>query len=889
MAELSTGTVTFFFSDIEGSTRLLEALGRDYDAVLERHRQIVRDGLAAHGGTEIGTEGDSFFAVFPNAADGVAAAVTIQQAIGAEEWPAAHELKVRIGLHTGEGRVSGGDYVGLDVHRAARIMAAAHGGQVLVSDAVRTLAERSLGEEVQLLDLGDHRLRDLSGRERLYQVLAPGLGSDFPPLRTLDTIPNNLPPQLTSFLGREREIGQVIRHLERSRLLTLTGPGGTGKTRLALQVAARLLDRFHDGVFFVPLAPISEPSLVPATIAQHLGLPERGGADPMQALLVHLASRETLLVVDNFEQVQAASTVIGELLAGAPRLKVLVTSRSALHLHGEQEYLVPPLGLPDPRQLPGSASSLTQYESVALFIERASAVKPDFTLTNDNAAAVAEICVRLDGLPLAIELAAARIRILTPQAILERLGRSLDLLAGGARDLPDRQRTLRGAIGWSYEMLDEPDRSLFACLSVFVGGAGLPAIEAVCGELIDGDLLGPLESLTEKSLVRQAESADGEPRFWMLETIREYAIERSEQSGRQADLQRRHAEWFTRLAETAQPMLMSAERRSWLDRVEQDHDNIRAALAWATGSAQVELALRLVGALWRFWQMRGYLREGQERTEKVLEMDGVGAHPQLEYGARDALGGLAYWRGRHPEARRAYQRALELARQLGDRRAEAEQLYNISFSYSIPLDAEREPGDLERARDLVEEALRIYTEIDDKPGRGKTAWQLSNLELITDRFDRARTHAETALATFTELNDRFMLAWTHWGLASVDYRQGRLGKSDEHLRAALALFEEAQDVSAHVLILTAFAALAERVGDRQRAARLSGAAATLAETTGTGIARRIGENLRYDPEPLRLDPDTAAAWADGEGMTVEEARACARETVVPAELASVPT
>lgn len=888
MSELPTGTVTFFFSDIEGSTRLLEALGPEYTELLERHNRIVRDAFAQHGGVEVSTEGDSFFAVFQSATQAVTAAVEMQRRIGAESWPQNSELRIRIGLHSGEARAAADSYVGLDVHRAARIMGAAHGGQVLASEATRGLVERTLGEGVELRDLGEHRLRDLSGRERLYQLVAPGLDAALPPPRTLDATPNNLPIQLTSFLGREREINQIIERLTATRLLTLTGPGGTGKTRLSLQAAARLADRFKDGVYFVPLAPIADPALVPATIAQYLGLPERGGADPMQALLSYLADREILLVADNFEQVLPAAHVIGELLRGAARLTALVTSRAPLSVSGEQEFPVPPLGLPDPEHLPSELSALTQYESVALFIERAAAVKANFSVTNENAPAIAEICVRLDGLPLAIELAAARIRILSPQAILERLGKSLDLLGGGARDLPDRQRTLRGAIGWSYEILEEPDRSLFGYLSVFVGGASLAAIEAVCGELIEGDVLEPLASLTEKSLIRENEGVQAEPRFSMLETIREFAMERSEASGRHAELQRRHAEWFADLGETARPMLMSADRRVWLDRIEQEHDNIRAALSWSLEVDAAQIGLRLVSALWRFWQMRGYLAEGHERTVAVLAIDGVEDRPDLRYAALDALGGLAYWRGRHGEARDAYGRALELARQLGDRQAEAEQLYNISFTYSIPVAAERQPGDVDEARRLAGEALVIYEELGDRPGHGKMAWQLANLELMASRFPESRQRAEEALAIFTELDDRFMLAWTHWGLAGVAFREGRLRDDAEHLRAALALFDEAKDVSGHVLILTAFSALANRIGDRARAARLSGAAAALARSSGTGIAERIREGLRYDPEPLRTDPDTAAAWADGEGMTVEEARACALEMVVPESLMESP-
>jgi len=881
MAKLPTGTVTFFFSDIEGSTRLLESLGGEYSAVLERHHALIREAFAAHGGTEFGTEGDSFFAVFGTATDAIAAAVDIERSIGAEAWPGETPVRVRIGLHTGEGRIAADSYVGLDVHRASRIMSAAHGEQILASEATRTLAERALPEGVELHDLREHRLRDLSGSERLYQVTAPGLRTDFPPPRTLDATPNNLPLQLTSFLGREPEIAEAIDRLNRARLLTLTGPGGTGKTRLSLQVAARLLDQFSDGVFFVPLAPIGDPALVAPTIAQHLGLPERGGANPMQSLLGHLRDRELLLVIDNFEQVLPAATVVNELLSGAPRLKALVTSRAALHISGEQQYPVPPLDLPDPKNLPDELAMLTQYESVALFIDRAMAVKPDFTITNQNAPAVAEICVRLDGLPLAIELAAARIGVLTPQAILERLGRSLDLLASGARDVSDRQRTLRGAIDWSYELLEEPDRSLFACLSVFVGGANLPAIESVCGELIGGDQLESLASLVEKSLIRQSEGVDGDPRFTMLETIREFALERSQQGERHAELRRRHATWFAELAEQARPVLTTAERRAWLDRLEQEHDNIRAALGWAVEQREAEIALRFVATLWRFWQFRGYLAEGHERAREAIAMSGASEHPRLLLAALDAAGGLAYWRAEHPESRQHYRRALELAKQLGDRSAEAEQLYNLSFTHSILLKAQRTQHDVDEARRLLEESVGLFTELRDRAGQGKATWALSENQFLAGEFEAAWRRGQEALKIFTELDDRYMVGWSRWELAGAAYFLGRFREAKDQLAAALETFAEAQDVSGHVLVLTGFAALAARLGDRQRAARLSGAASAFGRTSGTGLEERIREGLEYDPEPLRTDPQTSVAWREGERMSLEEARACALALAVP--------
>ena len=618
MPELLTGTVTFLFSDIEGSTRLLQDLGDGWPPVLARHQELMRAAFAAERGEEFGTEGDSFFVAFPTAPGAVAAAAAAQRALAAEPWPPDADIRVRIGLHTGEAEVSAESYVGIDVHRASRIASAGHGGQVLLSDATRTLVQHALPAGVELRDLGEHRLKDLEHREHLWQLVLPGLANDFAPIGSLDAVPNNLPTRLTTFLGRAREIADVAALLERSRLLTLTGPGGTGKTRLSLEVAGRALGTYAAGVFFVELESINEAALVPATIAQALGLPDRGGRSSVDRLIDAIGEKRMLLVLDNFEQVVAAGPAIAALLAACRNLTVLTSTRSVLHISGEQEYAVPPLGLPDAANLPPLAR-LGEYEAVALFIERARSVKPDFELTDQNAAAVAEICVRLDGLPLAIELAAARIRILSPQAMLGRLEDRLGLLAGGARDLPERQQTLRGAIAWSHEMLDDDDRSLFALLSVFVGGAGLDAIERVCGSGTS-DLLSTLGSLVEKSLVRQMDGVDGQPRFGMLETIREFAIERAVAGGRWDSLRSEHAQHFLALAEEASSHVMGSDKRDWLDRLEEDHDNLRAAIGWSIEMSAPDLALRLGSTLWRFWQMRGYLAEGLERLEQILAL-----------------------------------------------------------------------------------------------------------------------------------------------------------------------------------------------------------------------------------------------------------------------------
>jgi len=671
MPELLTGTVTFLFSDIEGSTRLLRSQGDRWPSILARHQELLRAAFVVQGGVEIGTEGDSFFVVFPTAPGGVAAAVAAQRALDAEAWPTDVAVRVRMGLHTGEASIGTDGYVGLHVHRASRIANVAHGGQVLLSDATRALVGRGLPEEIELRDLGEHRLRDIEHPEHLWQLVIPDLPSDFPPIASLDAVSNNLPTRLTTFLGREREIGEISELLERSRLLTLTGPGGTGKTRLSLEVARRSMTNYRDGVFFVELAPITEPDLVPATIAQTLGLPDRGGRSTVDRLVDHIGERHMLLVLDNFEQVTDAAISVNALLAACPHLRVLTSSRSILHVSGEQEYSVPSLGLPDPAHLP-PLTQLSQYEAVALFIERARAVKSDFEITNENAPAVAEICVRLDGLPLAIELAAARLRIFTPQAMLDRLDHRFGLLAGGARDLPERQQTLRGAIAWSHDMLEEPERALFASLAVFVGGAGLEAIERTCGDEVDGDMLDVLVSLVEKSLVRQSEGIAGEPRFGMLETIREFAMEQAVQRTVWPALRAHHAEFFTVLAERSAAEIMGSAKREWLDRLEQDHDNLRAALSWTVETRAAEMGMRLGSAIWRFWQMRGYLPEGLERLEQVLGLKESIRYPERRAEALSAAAGIAYWLAESDRSRQRYEEEIEVRRALGDRRGLAE-------------------------------------------------------------------------------------------------------------------------------------------------------------------------------------------------------------------------
>ncbi len=622
MPELPTGTVTFLFTDIEGSTTRWEHHPDAMRTALARHDSLLRQTITGHNGYVFKMVGDAVYTAFAIPADAVAAAVAAQRAVAAEEWGEVPPLLVRMALHTGTAQSRDDDYFGPTLNRVARVLSTGYGGQTLLSVATVELIRDALPAGASLKDLGEHALKDLLRPEHVYQLTIPDLLADFPALKSLSRHPHNLPVQPTPFLGREQEVASVCALFSRPevRLVTLTGPGGIGKTRLSLQVAAEGSEQFADGVFFVALAPVSDAELVVPTIMQTLSIKEVGGQSPLGQLKAGLKDKQMLLLLDNFEQVVDAAVVVAELLVACPKLKIMVTSRVVLHVQAEREYAVPSLSLPDPKHLPDLVA-LSQYEAVALFIERAQAVKADFAVTNANAPAVAGICARLDGLPLAIELAAARAKFFAPQALLSRLEQGLALLIGGARDLPARQQTLRGAIAWSYDLLSPEEKALFRRLSVFVDGWTWEAVEVVCraaGEL-EADILDSLLLLVDKSLLRQQESTEGEPRFWMLQLLREFGQEALMNAGESELMRRAHAEYFLALAEQAEPHLKGAEQGRWYARLEQEQDNLRAALAWLLEAARkglsneeerqpAEHALWLCAALSWFWSTRGRLR-----------------------------------------------------------------------------------------------------------------------------------------------------------------------------------------------------------------------------------------------------------------------------------------
>jgi predicted ATPase/class 3 adenylate cyclase len=592
MHHLPMGTITLLFADMEGSTRLLQQLDKSYTGVLADYRLLFRAAFGQWHGYEIDTQGDAFFAAFTRATDAVSAALAIQRNLASHPWCDGVTVRARIGLHTCEPVLTSEGYIGVDVHYAARIMAAGYGGQILLSQTTCDLVELHLPDGVSLQDLGEHSLKDLQHKRHLFQLVSSDLLTGFPPLKTLDSHPNNLPIQPTTFIGREKQIAQICGLLRRQdvRLVTLSGPGGVGKTRLGLQVAAELSDQFTDGVFLVSLATLSDSKQVVPTIRQTLAIDQTTADQSMlEGLVEGLKEKHLLLFLDNFEQVTAAALIVADLLAACPRLKILVTSRVVLHVRAEHEFAVHPLAVPNLEQLPDLVT-LSHYEAVTLFIERAQAAVPTFEVTNTNAPAVAAICARLDGLPLAIELAAARIKYFQPQALLARLEQGLAFLSGGARDLPVRQQTLRGTIAWSYDLLTAQEQLLFRRLSVFVGSCDLEAAEQVsmaAGEYED-DILEGLASLVDKSLLRQEEQAKDQPRFWMLQTLRAFAVEYLDNTGETQPTRHAHALYYLAQAEEAERHLNGIEQTNWHTRLEQEKENLRAALDWLLEQASME-------------------------------------------------------------------------------------------------------------------------------------------------------------------------------------------------------------------------------------------------------------------------------------------------------------
>ena len=824
MAPPPTGTISFVFTDLERSGHQWEQRPDAMNAALARHDALVREALETHSGHVFKTVGDGFCAAFATASEALLAAISIQCAIVAESWETDKPLRARIAVHTGTAHFRDADYFGPTVNRVARLRDAGHGGQVLLSAATAELVRDELPDGVQLWDLGEHRLKDLERPEHLYQLAIWGLPAEFPPLHSLSARPNNLPSQRERLIGREQELTEVTVRLRRAdvSLLTLTGAGGSGKTRLALAVGVELLEDFADGVFFVDLAPISDPNLVVFAIAQALGVREAAGTPLLETLEQVLRHKYLLLILDNFEQVTAAAGVVGELLTAAPRLRVLVTSRVPLRLRDEQEYAVQPLALPT-RTAAVSAEPLSQYAAVELFIRRAQAVNPGFAITNDSAPAVAEICHRLDGLPLAIELAAARVRLLTPRALLGRLEQRLKLLTGGARDLPARQRNLRDTIAWSYDLLDPAEQRLFRRLAVFVGGWTLEAAEAVCNANNDLslDIVDGLTSLVEQSMVQHGEGPDGTPRFTMLETIREFSSERLSDTDEAEPVRRAHAQFFVRLAEQAEPHLTSGDRLPWLQRLGAERENLRAVLRWAIERDEAELGLRILGAAWLFYWLS--FREGRHWVEALLALPS-GQQPTLARAKALHLASVvAYGEGDAQAVKTWGERAVALSQTLGDDRW-------LAFALSI-LTGSNLHG-VDRAQQMYEEAIRAAERAGDP---WLLAWTYMAYGVGMVRYGEAiiaQPRAAEAVRRFEQVGDAWPGALARLALGLCHLQLGNLDDARRDLQASLSVFEQVGDQRWGLVALIGIAISGRLQGDLAAAAGSYRAALARCRETG---------------------------------------------------------
>lgn len=889
---LPTGpSVTFLFTDIEGSTRLERAAGATaWARQVARHDEVLRAAIEGHGGVVVKTEGDAFFAAFARPVDAIVSAAAAQRAIAAEPWPADSPIRIRMGLHLGDGRLRQGlaegapqDYVGIDVNYAARIAAAGNGGQVVVSDtlakAIAAVLDAPSPErpgdlhDAELVDDGLRAVKDFDEPLRLFRLVVPRAADDARALRTTE-VPSNLPGEVTAFVGRESELERLRGLLGGSRILTLTGPGGSGKTRLALALAHEVRRSFPHGVWFVDLAAVRDAALLEPTIATALGVRESAERPIAEALRSHLRDRITLLVVDNLEQLlPEAAAGVARLVRDALHLRVVVTSRELLRIAGEQGYVVPPLDL---------------GAGIRLFEDRARAHRPDLAINDEAKRAIREICERLGGLPLAIELAAARIRLLSPSQILERLARSLDL-AGGTRDVPERQRTLRGAIDWSHELLGEPEQRLFRRLAVFAGGWTVEAAEAVADA--DGDLgmdlFEGLGSLADKSLIRlepppAEDHGDAvETRFGMHPLLREYALERLDAAGERPAAEARHAAVFLGLAESLGRLILVAGGQAAIRRIDREAPNLRSVLDRAIAARHPETGLRLMAATWRWFQQRGRLREGRALVAQLLALPAP-ADPLVRIGGLEAEGGLAYWMNDFDAANAAYRERLALAEALDDPARIADAHYDLGFMSVVG-------DDIPAVREHEQLALDLYTRagIDDGTFRARQALVLG--VFLGGDYVRARELEEQNLEAFRRSGSSFQVADSQTLQSAIGYRLGEPRRAWQKLQEGLAFFAANDHASGLARSLGMAAIIVLEYGDPELGARLAGATAKLVREKAVMLAP---VKVLHLPDPVetavaRLGPERAAElMAVGEDTAVEDLVALVLGTPEPPPVAA---
>jgi len=875
---LPTGpAVTFLFTDIEGSTRLERSVGSaSWAEVVGRHDRLLRDAIESNGGKVVKTEGDAFFAAFGRPDQAVRAAVAAQRSVSDSDWPDGCLLRVRMGLHTGEGRLRGTsegdpeDYVGIDVNYAARIAAAGNGGQIVLSQAVVEAlgsVPGDVGDGVTLIDEGLRAVKDFEEPRRLHRLDVAGAADDSRHLRTLDP-PSNLPGEVTELVGRIDEIETLRGLLASTRILTLTGPGGSGKTRLALGVAQAARERFPHGTWFIDLAAVTDAGLLEPTLASTLGVRESPDRPVAAALQEHLREREALLLLDNLEQLlPRGAEIVATIARGAPAVRLLVTSRELLRISGERGHPVPPLD---------------SDSGVALFTARATALRPDMELTDDARAAIRDICDRLSGLPLAIELAAARVRLLSPALILERLSTRLDL-GGGSRDVPERQRTLRGAIAWSHELLGEPERRLFRRVGVFAGGWTAELALAVVDP--DGDLgidvLDGLESLADKSLVRieaagSGQDAASEPRFDLHPLLREYALERLDEAGERETVEARHAKAIGQLAAALGPAILGPNGQSVIRRLDREQHNVRAAAAWAMRTGDSSVGLRAVAPIWRWFQQRGLIREGRDLLDRLLQ-----APPgdvRLHIDALAAVGGLAYWGDDFDAAGAAYEERLRLAEATGDSRLRADAHYDLGFISMIR-------GDPETLRGHEEIALELYAEIGARDGTLRARQALVLGVFLLGDNERALQLEGENLAEFRAAGSEYQIADSMTFHAGVYFRSGDPTTAWHYVQEGLRWFAENDNQSGIARALGMAAILSLTDGDAELGARAAGATYRIVEEKGVMLAPVRVLHLR-DPRELaieRLGADRAAELLrDGAAAPVDQVIADVMAAPAPA-------
>ena len=865
MPAAPTGTVSFLFTDIVGSAGLWEKFPAQMGSALARHDALIRAAVDTHGGHVFKTVGDATYAAFQAPRASLEAAIDAQHALAAEDWNDIGTLTVRMGIHVGAAEFRDGDYFGGTLNRVSRIESAAHGGQILLSRIAVELLEDEPLDAISFKSLGSHRLRNLDRPEHLYQAVVPNLAESFPPPRSMEALPNNLPVQTTSFVGREKQLEDVKRLLENTRLLTLMGTGGTGKTRLALETGAQLIDEFRDGVWLVELALFTEPERVVEAVAAAVGAreePER----PLRATLVNfLRSKTILLLLDNCEHLLSTISVLAaELLRSCPRLKILATSRHSLGIGGEAAFYVPPLEVLEVRsedfRAPDFAQRLSQYEAVKLFIARAVAVRPDFVITNANAPAVAEICSRLDGIPLAIELAAARVKLLNVDEIASRLDNRFRLLRGGHRDGLPHQQTLQALIDWSHDLLSEQERIAFRRMGVFAGGRTLEALEVVCsGDGIEEfEVLDLLQQLVDKSLIT-VERDGKNSRYTMIESVWQYSREKLEASGEAQPMRDRHLNYFLAFAEEAAPHLDGPDQKAWLDRCRSERFNIRFATEWAIQSQKVEAGLRLFSALDRVFEVRSNLAEAWEMARRLLALPDDDVAPKYRADARLAVGRLAWAADRYDEGHRYYAEAQQIYDAIGDEAGSAVADMLMGFLDRGNGNLESAERRFQRALDVGRKSQRSYLEAGGLSGLGSIAMDRGDLA-------QARQLKEESLAIYERFGDHWIIGLILGGITRVAIAQEDYPRAESALAEWTQITRELGNRWILPEILDSHASLALAANQPKRAARLFGASEAIREHLG---AQLLGsEKTEHEASLARLkailsEAELEESWENG--------------------------